>query len=205
MTLEQVKPGVMQLPGVVLLAREDGSAEWQELSWSDLLREPREGKGIEQTEVPPPSPWPGRMGAIALGFTVVLAAMLMLRRLMRRRPRPIPAHLRALAYLGEARVSPARAEVVVREFLDERFGLSTRRQTSREMLTACANLPEETRQALGELSSHAELVKFAGVTPDEPERLRSIELARKVIESCSTLPVGQTAAGEENRQTGAGR
>jgi hypothetical protein len=204
MTLEQTEGGVMPLPGVVLLVREGPSGDWRELAWPDLLRDPREAK-IEQTEAPPPSPWPGRLGVVALFAVVALAALLLVRRVLKRKTRPVPAHVRALRHLGEARVSPARAEVVVREFLDERFGLTTRRQTSREMLGACAALPQEAREALGELSSRAEMVKFAGLTPDEAERLKAIELARRVIGACSTLPVGQEAAAKENTETGAGR
>lgn len=204
MTLEQVAPGVMQLPGVVLLARQDDATAWRQLSWPDLLREPREGTGIEVTPPLPAPRWPGLLGVVSLGVAVALAVLLLVRRLSRRRPRPVPAHVRALAYLAEANVSPARAELVVRDFLDERFGLSTRRQTGREMLAACANLPDQAREALEELASRAERVKFAGVVPDESERLGAIELARRVIDSCSAVAPGQEGQGEENRYTGAG-
>jgi hypothetical protein len=204
-TIEQVKPGVVPLPGVVVRARESDRDEWHELTWDDLLRESREGAGIQETERPPPSPWPGRLGVGALVVVLALAAALVVRRVMRRKPRPVPAYVRALAYLGEANVSPARAELVVRDYLDERFGLATRRQTAREMLGSCSGLPEEARRALEELSGRAELVKYAGVAADEAERLRAIALARQVIESCATLPVGQEGTSEEKGETGAAR
>jgi hypothetical protein len=206
LTLEQVKPGVVALPGVVLRAREGDNVPWQDFSWPDLLSETHDSMQIDVTPAPPASPWPARLGVAALAVAVPLALLFVVRAVVRhRRPRPVPAHVRALAAVKKVEQSPgealARLDQIVREYLDERFGLSTRRQTGREMLDSCATVPEEARRAIAELSSKAELAKYAGVVPDEAQRRRALELARAAIGACAALPVGQAAEGKENGRT----
>jgi len=208
-TLEQVKPGVVALPGVVLRARETTSAPWHDLSWPDLLNEAHDVPPIDPMDPQPTSPGPPRLGVVALIVAVALAVLFVARAIARgRRPRPVPLHVRALETVRQIEQAPtealARLDQVVRAFLDERFGLNTLRQTAREMAASCSMLPEEVRQAVSELSAQAELEKFAGVAADEAQIRRAIELARRVIESRAALPVGQEEGGKENGRTASG-
>jgi hypothetical protein len=139
-------------------------------------------------------------------IAVALALLFAVRALRRRRrPRLAPAHARALAGIAEIERAGgdelARLDVLVRDYLDERLGLHTRRQTVPEMITACADLPDEARRALAELASQTELAKYAAVEPGEADRRRALELARRVVESCATLPVGQETPRPENDET----
>jgi hypothetical protein len=145
---------------------------------------------------------------VALIVAVALALVFLVRAVARRRrPALVPAHVRALETVRQIEQSPvealARLDQVLRAYLDERFGLSTRRQTVREMAASCVILPDEAWQAVGELTAQAELEKFAGVAADEAQVRRAVELARRAIEVCAALPVGQEPKGEENGTTAA--
>lgn len=204
LTLEQVKPGVVPLPGLVLSVREGEASGWHELSWPDLLREPRDGPDVDRLPPLPPSPWPRRLALAALATAVALACLLAARRATRRVPRAETPEARARALLGEANVTPARAELIVRDYLDQRFGLATRRMTARETVAACAGLPEAARLAFAELTQMAELVKYAGVVAGAEERARAIGLALRVVEG-SFAKAGEKAssgASEENASPG---
>ena len=84
-TLEQVKPGVVSLPGVVLRARESAEAPWHDLTWPDLLSEAHDVPPIDPTPLPVASPWPARLGTAALIVAVSLALLFVVRAVARRR------------------------------------------------------------------------------------------------------------------------
>ncbi len=203
--LEQVKPGNVPPPGVVVRVRDSPGAGWQELAWMDLLHEPRDVPPPAELPPLPASPWPRRLRYLALalvcGLALVLGARAIRRRLSARRPEP--AHLRALARLEPAALPPADrpaerfawVDRVVRDYLDEQLGLKTRQQTRAEVLAACEPLPPAARQALRELLERGELVKFAGQAPPPAEWEGIVEQAREVIRACAApLPVGEGEA-----------
>jgi hypothetical protein len=210
LNLEQTKPGVVALPGIRLRARDGPAGDWEEFAWPDLLHEPRDVAPPVKPNDFPPSPWPGRLRWLALVAAVALTLAFVAWKARRWRPAPPeqPAHLRALARLEGGSLSPAehlaRIDQVVREYLDERFGLSTRRKTVAETLAVCANLPDPARMALAQLLRRVEVAKFAGVAVSEEDRREGIDLARQIIESCATLPAAQATVGEEKGESGRG-
>ncbi len=202
--LEQVKPGVVPLPGVVVGVRDNPGTAWQTVSWMQPLHEAREVPPPDTLPPLPPSPWPGRLRWLGLALAGVLALALLARAIRRRlRARAVqPAHVRALARLEAAELPPpdraaerfAHVERVVRDYLDERFGLRARQQTTVQVLAGAGSVPAEAREALKELLEHGELVKFAGQVPTREECDRAIELARRVIQAgvAATVPVEET-------------
>lgn len=209
LVLEQTKAGVVGLPGVVVRARPGPGGEWHELSWPDLLHDPRDGPDPDFQKELPPSSWPGLLRWIALAVLLALGVPLAIRFARRRgRPTVLPPHARALARLGGEGLRPAAhlalLDQVVREYLDERFGLHTRRHTGAELAADCAALPGAAREAVLELSRLTEPARFAGVEPREEERGRAVDLARRAIEACAALPVGQEAGEGQMGKNGGG-
>jgi hypothetical protein len=196
--LDQVKPGLVPLPGVRLAFHTIGKNDWDAFEWTDILKESRElelaaGKG-------PDTPPPGHsllwliLGPVAVVIVVLVGVALW----VLRRPKPVSPltpQERALRQLDlveglgragpdESGRYPAEVSEVVRGFLAERYGLPAQQQTTAEFLRTMAQtaeLSEEQRQALKELLERCDLAKFAAARtpPDECRRLAA--LARSVI------------------------
>ena len=195
--LEQIKPGQVPPPGVVVGVRASAAAAWQEVAWMEVLNDSRDVAPPDMLQPLPASPWPRRLLWTALALLGGLALVVLILWL-RRRPRValiLSAADRALARLQPGALPPgdrpaerfAQAEGVVRDYLDEQFGLKTRQQTTREVLAAAAELPAEAHAALQELLARGEMVKFAGQAPSAQECERAVELARVVIAVCSAV------------------
>jgi hypothetical protein len=212
--LVQAKPGPAPLPGVRLRCREGPAADWHELRWVDLLKEPRGAPPPEELPPLPPSPWPGRLrwGGAAVGALLALLALAWGgRRWLARPPGPLPAHVRALRELdalGQA-LPPTGAPAgdfcgelagVLRGYLAERFDLDAARKTSDELVAALAGvaaLAAEQREAVRDVLARCDLAKFAGASPDAEECRRVLGLARAVIEP--TPPPGRSAFQSDGR------
>jgi hypothetical protein len=206
MELVQVKPGVVPLPGVTLRVRDGPSAGWEEMSWPDLLNEPRDVPGPEQLPPLPPSPWPRLL--VVLG--TVLAAGLGLALLVRvgRRwraagERPLPAHERALARLGAMPAEPGAAVLhldgVLRGYLEERFGVEAMRKTTREVMAALPEKPalsEQETSDLAELLAWCDMAKFAGISQGTDVREAYEQTGRFVR---ATSPGEEKRDGEERK------
>jgi hypothetical protein len=197
--LEQVKPGVVPPPGVVIGVRDGPEATWQTVEWMQPLHEARDVSPPDTLPHLPASTWPGYLRWAALVLAGALVVLLLIRAVRRRLAARVnqPAHVRALAKLEPDALPPldrpaerfAHAERVVRDYLDEHAGLKTRQQTTTQVLADCASLPTLAREALKELLEHGELVKFAGQVPTPAECDRAVGLAREVIQACAAAPV----------------
>src|SRR5207302_671579 len=153
-------------PTVKVRFREGPTAEWQEVVWSNLLRDALPGR--------PPESIPSRESnltvwvVVGLGTltTVLLVAGLLLRQ--RRRAPALSPTERALRGVDEvvrngfaASQLHARLADVVRAFLAERFQLPAPRQTTAEFLAKHAQqLPERARAPLADFLNRCDLAKF---------------------------------------------
>jgi hypothetical protein len=106
-------------------------------------------------------------------------------------PRPLPAGPRALRELQAGPADSAgrfdHIDRVLRGYLDERFGLATCRQTTREALAGCRGLPQAAKAGLAELLGRCDRVKFSGEKPTQEECAEGAELARQVILACEAI------------------
>ncbi len=200
--LVQVKPGVVPLPGLTLRVRSGPKASWQEVSWPDLLNEPRDVAGPEKLPPLPPSPWPRVLVLLALVLTVGAGLALLVRVGRRWRAagqRPLPVHERALGRLDampeEAPAAVVHLDSVLRGYLEERYGVEALRQTTGEVLSALAEknaLSGEQTAELSELLRWYDVAKFAGGAGMADVR-EAAERTRQFVRT--------TAAGEKDRDT----
>jgi hypothetical protein len=204
--LVQVKPGVVPLPGVTLRVRAGASGSWEEIGWPDLLNEPRDVPGPEKLPPLPPSPWPRVLLLIAVALTAGAGLALLVRAGRRWRAageRPLPVHERALARLDampeEAPAAVVHLDIVLRGYLEERFGVEALRQTTREVLSALAEknaLSGEQMKDLTDLLQWCDVAKFAGGA-DVAEVRDARERTRQFVRT--------TAPGEKERDTEEGK
>jgi hypothetical protein len=215
--LEQIKPGQVAPPGLVAEVRTGPEEPWREVSWLELLSEPRDVAPPDFTSPLPVSAWPDRLRWVSVGLACGLLVLLLVRAVRRRLlARQVqPPDIRALARLEVGALPPAdrpaerfaHAEAVVRDYLDEQHGLKTRQQTTREIVARLDELPPEARDAFRELLDRGELVKFAAQAPTAEECDRAVELARLVIRACATAtwPASEGGmAGEPGKTVPAG-
>lgn len=216
--LDQTKAGAVPLPGIRVRVRSTGAGPWQEASWPEPLREPR--------DVPPPipippaprSPWPARLRTAAVLVACLLAVALLARRVrrwLRARRAPPSAEERALASIETITRSdapPARRladlAAVTRDFVAEAWGLPLGRRTSADLLAAleAAGVDGPTCEATKALLTTADLVKFAAVAVDAAAVDRAAEQARRTITATARhrqeSPVGEARTTGENDQSG---
>jgi hypothetical protein len=74
---------------------------------------------------------------------------------------------------------------ILRLYIEGRFGFAALESTSEEILTSgpIKSLPEDEREALREILTRADLVKFAKFQPVNEEHERSLRLAVSFVES----------------------
>lgn len=147
--------------------------------------------GIEELPPPPPSaaspwPWPW-IAAVGLGVVLVTAVVVWWRT---RLPVPVSAEAQALAALElmEGSSVPVAQQVeevatIVRKFIESRFGIAARKQTTAELLAAAAEQgwPVEPTHTLRLLLEECDRAKFAGDLPDDDGCRRLIGRARDWI------------------------
>ena len=165
---------------------------------------------------PPPLPaevkWPL---AIAGGILGLGAAGYALTRYLRRPaapPPPTPAHERAYRDLewllaqgfidrGELKEFFFHLSRILREYIENRFGLRAPERTTEEFLGElsheagrAAPIPREHQRLLSEFLERSDLVKFAKYTPAKDEIESSFESAKRFIESTRLLAEPRAAA-----------
>ena len=196
--LEQTKPGREPLPGVTVHFHKDDVED--ELTWTDILREPHE---LPLPPVTPPPPLNnGWQVWWIIGIVVVLAVVLVvtLRALWGKKvPLPLTPAQRALRDLerieglglagpDETGWYPEEISSVIRRYLSERYGLPAQQQTTAEFLRTMRQtpeLPEELQQTMKELLECCDLAKFAAQRTPPEECRRLAALARSVIHQAS--------------------
>jgi hypothetical protein len=201
--LVQSKAGPAALPSLRLRCREGPGAEWHELRWVDILKEPRPPPPPEELPPLPPSPWPGRLrwaGIVVAAGLMLFALTRVGRRWLRGQPAPVPAHARAARELARLEVAlpdtGARGELhtnlanVLRTYLAERFDLDTLRRTTGELMDALAPssvLSAEQTATLRSLLESCDLAKFAGASPPVEECREALQRARAFVEETAVV------------------
>ncbi len=147
--------------------------------------------------------WPAAAVALAAAAAIVLAA----RRRRREHAEPaVPPHVRALARLAELRrLDLPRQGLfqryyfslsdIVRQYIEERFGLMAPERTTEEFLRearASRLLSDEQKALLAGFLRAADMVKFALHEPAAGEADDALERARGFVEQ--TIPVAREAA-----------
>jgi hypothetical protein len=204
--ITQKNPGRTALPGVEVTFREGPAAEWDTISWPDLLKEPQVTKLIDvQIKTPTVPRWPLWT---AFGATLALLVAMTLWKVLRtRRPTTVPPtaaelaerELAAAAALADTDSGAAheRSADAVRRLFAHRFQLPAMRRTTAEFLDALqreASLPADSLVWLRMLLERCDLVKFAGLRPSREETIEMIELARSAcaMATASANPAAAT-------------
>jgi hypothetical protein len=147
------------------------------------------------------SPW-----VIALVVIALAVAVYFLCRWWKNRPRPAPVapvvppgpppHLEALRRLAELRARHARLDAyavaiecsdILRSYIEARFALPIRYQTTREFLGAAQAAPElsaEAQSQLGEFLKFFDQLKFARANAPAEQTLATIEGAEQFVRRC---------------------
>jgi hypothetical protein len=156
----------------------------------------------------PPSPWPRRLrlgAGVLIGLLVMVLVWRGIRRWRAARARPALPHERALARLEQMPADPVAAvthlDLVLREYLAERFAVEALLKTTKELESALeenTDLPAGQRADLADLLAWCDLGKFANVEVDGVRE--ACDRARRFV--AATAPVGQGRANGQARSSG---
>jgi len=133
------------------------------------------------------------------------------RRLHQPPPPPLPLHVTALAAIdqllqeqgegGDFAHFYAKLTLILRHYIEARFGLKAAEQTTEEFLDSLRHSPlfsEEQKQLLRDFLSRCDLIKFARIIPARQEVDAAIELCRDFIRA-SGEKMGQDSTEEGAR------
>ena len=166
---------------------------------------------IEDLTLVPVPVWWQSFWFIALVVIVLAVAGFFLRRWWNNRPQPAPLaptvppgpppHLEALRRLAELRARHATLDSyavaiecsdILRTYIEARFALPIRYQTTREFLGAAQSAPElnaEAQAQLGEFLKFFDQLKFARANATAEQILATIDGAEQFVRRC--IPAGQ--------------
>ena len=166
---------------------------------------------IEDLTLVPVPVWWQSLWFIALVVIGLAVAGFFLRRWWKNRPQPAPVaptvppgpppHLEALRRLAELRARHAALDAyavaiecsdILRGYIEARFALPIRYQTTREFLGAAQAAPElntEAQAQLGEFLKFFDQLKFARASATAAQTLATIDGAEQFVRRC--IPAGQ--------------
>jgi hypothetical protein len=214
-------PGTLTLP-LPMLRYRDGRRDWTQVAWQPVvinvvtsavadaskLREWARVEEVPAATVPESRRW------LALVVVPVLALVATGVYLLARRsggPRTRAPAEAALAHwqrvMATSLPEAGRGErfvtlltVILRRYLQQKFPLPARRQTSAELvhsLTASGRLPDEQQQALAKILEQCDRIKFTGVAPAPLECRTLAEQVREFIVATQRLvPAAAPARGD---------
>lgn len=162
-------------------------------------------------EMPPWSWWAMGGAAAALGALAWMVARRRRRLLAGPEPVFVPAHTVALerlrALLARRLVEAGRfddfyteASLILRRYIEDRFGLHAPERTTEEFLIECRASPQLMQDdvaLLRKFLGHCDMVKFAAVIPSTPEAEGVADTVRQFIER--TQDVSRTVQVQETR------
>ena len=166
---------------------------------------------IEDLTLVPVPVWWQSLWFIALVVIGLAVAGFFLRRWWKNRPQPAPVapsvppgpppHLEALRRLAKLRARHAALDAyavaiecsdILRTYIEARFVLPIRYQTTREFLGAAQAAPElnaEAQSQLGEFLKFFDQLKFARASATAEQTLATIDGAEQFVRRC--IPAGQ--------------
>ncbi len=161
---------------------------------------------IEDLTLVPVPVWWQSLWFIALVMLVLTVAGFFVRRWWKNRPPPAPVastappgpppHLEALRRLAELRARHATLDAyavaiecsdILRTYIEARFALPIRYQTTREFLGAAQAAPElnaESQAQLGEFLKFFDQLKFARANAPAEQTLATIDGAEQFVRRC---------------------
>lgn len=221
LSLRPTKLGSLTFPSLPLeVAGHKTSTPDQSISVVSVLRSGDDQAVLEDPAAPfePEFRW-GLWGAIGGGVLLLALAILLWVRARRRRPQRLPVEvpvlphvkaMRALARLRQAERSTEEqierfyvdVSQVLREYLEERFGLHAPQRSTEEFLVELergGDLNLAHRQSLRQFLQQCDLVKFAKVIPGTDVHEQTLRIAESVVEETRSDGPADTGVG-----TGAG-
>jgi hypothetical protein len=206
LALEQIEPGQKPLPTLSASFRPGPSAGWEEVQWTDLLRETQSlpTPDIDEDQDTTPVPW--LLILVLSSVVLILAALgLMYARWRRVRKKPLPAltprerillalqrQEESLGPESDSRTFHTDLSEKVRTYLAEQLGVRAPQQTTRESLEALGRLPNRPEGENGQLQEfldRCDQAKFAESSPTLADCRRTLELARAIVSSVESMRV----------------
>lgn len=147
--------------------------------------------------------WYFIVAGLVLLFFIAIAFFLMRRKRKHTKIIPLtPPHITALEAIDtllsqktdtEHSLFFAKLSLILRHYIEERFGLKAPEQTTEEFVTALGNTPmfsNEHKELLKNFLHHSDLIKFAQMTPTEVEIMGSVESCRNFVQATGEKPGG---------------
>jgi len=151
------------------------------------------------------SPWWGVTVAVVAAASIAIVWRVFVRRSGNSQARPERQALSAMAQLEDLRNQQVSPEIlypliadIVRRYVSERFGISAMEMTTTELLETLrdSTMSQNSRQQLRWLLNQADLVKFAGFTPETTHAQRTISAAVRWVKEMDSLHREVTSKGE---------
>lgn len=151
------------------------------------------------------SPWWSIVVATVIGGAVAIVWQFVIMRLNNRQASPEGQALSAMAQLEDLTDQRLSPEIlypliadILRRYVSERFGISAMEMTTTELLDMLrsSDIPRDSRLQLQWLLNQADLVKFAGFTPENVHIQRTISAAVRWVKQMDSLPREEVAKGE---------
>lgn len=219
-TLEPFLPGEFELPSLAVVL--NGSSEIKTrpaaVTVTSVLDDP---ENAELRDIGDPVDVPAPWWWWALGVFAIAAAVAGYLWWRKRKqegeppPPPPPPHETALAALqallaeglpSKGRIKPfySRLSDLLRRYIEDQFGLRAPEQTTEEFLEAMRHshaIEHAHKNLLKEFLHHADMVKFAELTPEPQDAEHAADSARRFIEQTipKSEPLEETAAGGGDR------
>ena len=218
--LEPFLPGEFEIPALTVVL--NGSTEIEtdpvKVTVNSVLDDPENAELRDiggPVDVPAPWWW-WVLGGAAVAAAVAGYLLWRKRKREAAAPPPPPPHETALAALRAllAEDLPAkgifkpfyrRLSGLLRRYMEDRFGLRAPEQTTEEFLEAMRDsyaIERAHKDLLKEFLRHADMVKFAELTPGPADAERAADSARRFIEQtiAETDPLQATAAARVEKQ-----
>ncbi|MBU4263325.1 MAG: BatD family protein [Proteobacteria bacterium] len=206
LTLTPYLPGEYSIPAMTVSARDKQHPDRQAtvtiaahtIQVSSFLDSNEKDPQIIDIYSPLALPLPTLYYLLAGGAVVLLLALLFYFRRRRRRlqppPPPVPLHVAALTEIdrllqeqgagNDFALFYVRLTLILRHYIEARFGLKAPEQTTEEFLESLRHSPvfsKEQKELLRDFLGRCDLIKFARIIPDRQEVDASIELCRDFI------------------------
>ncbi|MBU0908410.1 MAG: DUF4381 family protein [Proteobacteria bacterium] len=206
LTLTPYLPGEYSIPAMTITAQDTQHPEQKTevtipartITVTSFLGSNEKDPQIADIYAPLAQPLPTLYYLLAGAAVVLLLALLFY--LWRRHrkhqppPPPVPLHVAALAEIDRLLHEQgagsdfahfyARLTLILRHYIEARFGLKAPEQTTEEFLDSLRQAPvfsQEQKQLLRDFLGRCDLIKFARIIPDRQEVESGIELCREFI------------------------
>ncbi|MEW6291527.1 MAG: DUF4381 family protein [Thermodesulfobacteriota bacterium] len=223
LTLAPYLPGEYAIPAMIVSAKDQQTpAQQAEVTFpartipvTSLLDKGETDPQLADIYPPLPQPAPTLYCLLAGGAAALLLLALLLCLYRRRKrqkppPPPLPLHAAALAEIDRLLHEHGqgsdfahfygRLSLILRRYIEARFGLKAAEQTTEEFLDSLRHSPlftGEQQELLRDFLGRCDLIKFARLIPARQEVVAAIELCRDFIRTSGEK------MGQDSRQEGA--